>query len=68
MKLYIDNKLILEDPDEPIKMTIPLYGEIPDLSNSLLSTDYVTWLAGWLEFAAEHAEEMEMAIDQEAIS
>lgn len=40
-----------------------MYSKVPDLNNSLFSSDYPTWLAGWLKFAAEHTEEMERAVD-----
>ena len=40
-----------------------MYEKIPDLDDSLFSTDPVIELAGWLRFAARNPIEMERAID-----
>jgi hypothetical protein len=45
-----------------------MYSEIPDLDNSLFSSDEAIQLAGWLKFAAEHPHEMERAIDLDLFS
>jgi hypothetical protein len=57
--------LSMIDLNQVPTIKMKLYKSIPDLDQSLFSTDYALWLAGWWRFATEHVEEMERAIDFE---